>query len=281
MSEQPFIPPPDHDDEAWEQRVRTTARRFQYPPTPNISAAVRQRLAKPTPRWNTRRLRVVWATLLAALVIVLAVPDVRARVLEFIRIGVVNIIFIEPTATLTPTPTPPATRALDPTAAPRPTATRLPDPDALASVLLLPGRATLAAAQERLGSPIPLPAYPADLGAPDRVFVQDFDGPVISLVWLKPGTLDQVRLIMEILPPNMVANKLLSGDSLQTVTVAGQSAAWLSDAHVIAYFAPRSNRFLERLTLPHVLIWRRGDHTLRLEGDLPLTEAVRIAESLR
>lgn len=281
--------------EQWETYVRETAGAFPYPPTPDIAGTMRQRLttesrAPARPRWQ-----LAWAVAIAIIVLagLLAVPRVRAGLLEFLRIGAVRILLSEPTPTAaTPSLTPTTAKSLpllppaDATAAARPTptmarptATPWPSPTPLTSVLDLAGETTLAEAQKRAGFPIRLPTYPPDLGPPDRVFLQDLGGPAaVILVWLEPGSQDQVRLSLYQLGQGVLVEKGMPRIIRET-TVHGQRALWTEGPYLLR--ARNGNYELSRLIEGHVLIWVEDEITYRLETDLLLEEAVRIAESLR
>ncbi|MBI1879869.1 MAG: hypothetical protein HYR94_16885 [Chloroflexi bacterium] len=262
-------------NEQWEAKLRDVARRFPYPATPDLAGAVKAQLAEESklrsglqPGSMSRRL--VWAALIVLLILggLLAVPQVRAALVEYLQIGAVRIFLVEPT--LTPTPPPPGT----------PTVTPPPSPTPIASLLDLAGATTLAEAQARVDFPIPLPTYPADLGPPDWVFVQDMGGPIVILVWAKPDQPDQVRLSLHLVGPGAFVGK---GPpvTLQETTVNGQQAYWTEGPYLLQI--RRGNQVIEdirRLIEGHVLIWTEGDITYRLETELPLEEAVKIAESL-
>lgn len=291
MSERPI--------ERWEAYVQETAGAFPYPPTPDIAGALRKRLAE-EPRRRTPGRRLAWAA--AAVVILaaslLAVPQVRAGLLEVLRIGAVEIRLIEPTAIPIPTPAPsPTATVRPPTATPDtsrtpgltptssatptpvpPTATPSPTPTPLTSVLDLAGETTLAKAQAKVDFPIRLPAYPPDLGAPDRVFLQDLEGSAVILVWLEPEQPDQVRLSLHELGPGAFVSKG-PPPVVEETTVHGQRALWTTGTY---YVKSRGGSYgNKRLIEGHVLIWTEGEITYRLETDLSLEEAVRVAESLR
>lgn len=256
MSEQP-VTPPETPEEVWEKTVRETAREFPYPPTPDIASAVRHRLRRSrSPRPIFRALA---AVLLIAVVVMLVVPEVRAAVLEFIRIGAVQII-----------------RGEEPTPTATPFATRTPSgPMHYASVLGLPGETTLEDAQARLPYVIPLPA---DLGIPDRVFVQEARIPLLTLVWLVTDQPDQVYMSLEILSSEMAATKYDTRGTGQSVQVNGQVGYWMTDAHRVVYYY--DNNEWERDVLANVLIWEIDRLTYRMEIDAPLNQALQTAESI-
>jgi hypothetical protein len=263
-----------NQNEQWEARLQQLARHFPYPPTPDMTSRVRAQLAEGSrrkPGLPPRRL--AWAALVVLLVLagLLAVPQVRAALVEYLQIGAVRIFLIEPTPT--PTPTPLAASSEEKPITPTPTP--------LASLLDLAGETTLAEATEQAGFTIRLPTYPPDLGQPDHVFLQQIGGPVVVLVWLDPAQPEQVRLSLQQLGPGTFAEKGNPGQ-VQETTVNGQRALWAEGPYVLQF--RRGNRVdydFRRLVEGRVLIWAEGDITYRLETDLALPEAVRVAESLR
>jgi hypothetical protein len=73
-----------------EMRVQNVAKAFPYPPTPDIAARLNRRR-----RASTRRYAQVAAILVIALVGIaslMTVPEIRAQVLAFFRIGAVEVI---------------------------------------------------------------------------------------------------------------------------------------------------------------------------------------------
>ena len=265
--------------ERWEEKLRDTARAFPYPPTPDMTGAIRAQLAAeatPSRRSILLRRQVAWAALIVVLILagLLAVPQVRARVVEFLQVGAIRIFLAEPTPTVAPVPVTPQPSATA-------TATPRPSPTPLSSLLDLAGEMTLATAQKRTGFPIRLPAYPADLGPPQRVFFQDIGGPAVILVWLDPNQLERVHLSLHELGPGTYGNK---GEPrlIQETTVKGQPAYWTTGPYILQIRRGNQTDFdIRRLVEGHVLLWVEGEITYRLETELTLEEAVRMAESLR
>jgi hypothetical protein len=142
----------------------------------------------------------------------------------------------------------------------------------------LAGEMTLEGARRTVDYPILLPSYPTDLGQPDRVFVQDADGDMTVLVWVDPQQPDEVLMSLHFLPAGSWAIKKIQPTLIQETTVNGQRAIWAIGPYPIRLY----NGDLEfmRLIDGHVLIWEKGTITYRLETDLPLEEAIKIAESL-
>lgn len=261
MSQLPELRP--NAAENFEQMVFQNAQRLVYPPTPDLAGAVAQRLVHPRrPRWGRpQRLGLAWfLALVLVLVGLLTVPQVRAAILEFIQIGAVRIWLVPPptaTSPLTPVPTATVQRTLLP----------------------LTGATTLARARQRAAWPIPLPIWPADLGEPDQVFWQDIGGDAVVLVWLDPADPSRVRLSLHLLSNAAVVWKKLAPTVVDETTVNGQAAYWTTGPYLL--FVKGKGLDTVRLIEGHALIWTDGLVTYRLETDLSLAEAVRIAESLR
>jgi len=193
-------------------------------------------------------------TLLGAL---LAVPQTRAAIAALLHIGSVTIV-----------PTAPTSGANEPTPLP--------------SILDLAGRTTLADAQLRMPFHIRLPAYPADLGAPQYVFAQDMDGKAVVLVWVDPQHPDHVRMALNELSSDAYVYKI-APQLVQETQVHGQRALWTTGPYLlqIGSVSDQHNALRRLVTASHTLIWTEGSMTYRLECDVSLEEAVRIAESLR
>lgn len=258
---------------AWAQTVARRAVPFAYPPTPDIAAGVARQLAQPSTRHRRVVLRPVWAGLLVLLIILaglLLAPPMRAAILEFLQIGAVRIELAEPTLTAPPSFSTPA---------PKPTAT----PQFLSSWLDLSGAVSLAEARAKLSMPLRLPTYPADLGEPDRVFVQKVggSGSFALLIWLEPGQSEQPRLTLMQMEPNAFVTKGEPEGIAQT-TVHDQRALWTTGPYGLIYRS--SGTQFVRLIDGHVLIWTEqvGEQevTYRLESGLSMAEAVKVAESL-
>jgi hypothetical protein len=255
--------------EFFEKQVRSLAQGLEYPRTPDIAGSVAARLRGG--QW--RRVRGEggrWAWALMVLLILFAslmlIPPARAAILEFIQIGVVRIFRAEPT------PLPPSNQE-SPT-------TVVPTSQPLIPILeQLAGETTLEEAQKEVSYPILLPTYPADLGRPDRVFVQEAEGKMTILVWINPGRPDKIAMSLHLIPPTSWAIDKFDPAEVQETQVDGQRAIWA----VGPYPLRLRNNDLEftRLIAGHVLIWKDDEITYRLETDQSLEEAIQIAESLQ
>jgi hypothetical protein len=266
--------------EQWEAQIEEIAQAFPYPPTPDIAGTVARggRRSSPARRTAVFSKRFAWAAVILLVVLLtglMFIPQVQAALVEFLQLGAVRIFLAEPTPTSTPTATLPL-----PTASPSavPTVTPRPSPTPIASVLDLAGQTTLAEAQAQVDFPIRLPTEPADLGPPDAVFLQDFGGPLLVLVWFEPDQPGQVRLSLHQLGPNTFAGKGAPA-VIQETTVNGERALWMEGPH---FFEMSNGQYaMRRLVEGKVLLWTEGEITYRLETKLPLDEARKIAESLQ
>ncbi|HQV95460.1 MAG TPA: DUF4367 domain-containing protein [Anaerolineales bacterium] len=273
----------------FETQMRSIAQRINYPHTPDIAGRVMSRLRRfpsPTGRGvrgegRSRFISKGWAWSLTLIVVLLfslmLIPPVRAAVLEFIQIGIVRI-FPRPTDT-PPLETP---RTATPQSFAPVTATPyLESSTLLVDLSRLAGEKTLPQAQSLVSSyyPILLPTYPRDVGEPDRVFVQDADGAMTILVWFDPNDPEKVMLSLHIIPEGSWAIRKSEPVTIEETLVNGQRAVWAVGPYPLRY----SNGDIDftRLIDGHVLIWTDGNVTYRLESNLSMEEAIKVAESLQ
>jgi len=249
----------DETTDRWEDRLRAMAGEFPYPPTPDVAQAVRRRLAAGAEGGREPRRRLARVAIVAAVVLVvtgglLAVPQVRAAVLEVLNIGAIRILTGQPT--------------------------NVPDttPVVVPSLADLAGEMSLGEAQAEAGFPVRLPGYPPDLGPPDRVFSQQWGGPVVILVWFDPEQPDRVRLSLHQLGPGTYGEKFQPPVVVET-SVNGRPALWTEGGYLLQLRNGQAE--VRRLVGDHVLIWTEGAVTYRLETDVEMEEAIRIAESVQ
>lgn len=211
-------------------------------------------------RRDTAAHRWKWRAAIAALLLlslIAIVPTTRAALENFVRLGSVRIYTHQPTASGAATPTP------------------------LESVLDLAGETSLSQARRDLPFPIRLPAYPADLGAPQHVYVQNLLGPAVVLVWMDKYHPLQVDLTLQELGSDAIVWKT-PPQIIQQTSVHGHLALWVSGRYNLQYRVGDQVEYQMRsLVNGHTLIWTEGTITYRLETRQSLPEAIQIAESLR
>ena len=210
------------------------------------------------PARSRRRLAIAFAAVVAALAGATAVPAVAGW------LGVPGIVVKQVQG---PVPVPPVT----------------PAPLALGRPMTLDG------ASAEVGFTVLLPAR---MGAPDETFVADVAGtPVVSLVYRpRPGlpatgTTGVGALLSELRAPvdeeATLAKNVGPDTVVETVTVAGERGLWIEGIHDVRYAMPDGDIGVDSLRLAdRVLLWQRGDVTLRLETALDRDSAVRLAETV-
>jgi hypothetical protein len=269
-----------------ERALADLAAALEFPPTPDLAATVTARLdeapapapAPPTPadrarRWlaglaGWRRLAAAGlAVVLLAAAVLVASPGTREAVAR--RLGLRGI-------------------GVELGGPPPPTVTTTPGGRL---ELGLGDRVTLEEARRRVDWPVLVPA--AGLGRPDAVYVNEAvpSGGRVDLVYrARPGLpaspfTDVGLLITEFQgkPTPEFLKKVTAMGVVEQVTVGGEPGYWFSgEPHFFTYQDAAGALREEQTRLAgNTLIWQRGDLTLRLEGELPKEEAIRIAESMR
>ena len=257
-----------------ERMLTQLGRELDYPPTPDLTAAVASRLRrveKPSPRRRPRLfppaglrralvLALVGLLVLAGTVLA-AVPGARDAVLEFFGLQGAT---VERTATL---PTPPAQRSLD-----------------------LGRRTTLERARERLAFE---PLVPTLLGDPDFVYLGEaVQGGELSLAYRPGPDLPRARttrlglLVSEFrgdIHPDLVGKLAGPATRIESLTIDGRPAIWIEGAqHFFFYRDPNGNVVEDELRLAqNVLLLQRGPVLVRFEGAFDREHAVAMARSLR
>jgi hypothetical protein len=263
--------------EQLETRLRQLGADTRYPQTPDIAAQVMRQLVPPRRTVPVRR-ALSWAVaaLLIAFAALLAVPPARAAVLEFIQVGIVRI-FGPPAGDLPENQGPPSTAT--PAAGASSVATVPPTGLDLPTFLKqVAGATSLDAAAEVVDFPIFTPTYPEDIGEPDWVFLQDAHGDLLVLIWM--DSLGQtVEMSLHVIEAGSWAIDKMDPQRVEETRVNGQRAIWAEGEYPL--LLRRGDIEFVRLVEGHVLIWEAGNLTYRLESDLTLEEAVKVAESLQ
>jgi hypothetical protein len=266
-----------------EQALADLAAALEFPPTPDLAAAVGARLDEAPARAPARARRRPWliglsgwrrlavaglvAVLLAAAVLV-ASPGTREAVAR--RLGLRGV-GVELGGPPPPTVTTRPGERLD---------------------LGLGERVTLEEARRRVGFPVLVPGA-AGFRQPAAVFVNENvpPGGRVDLVYrARPGLpaspfTDAGLLVTEFRgqPSPLFLKKMAVAGMVEEVTVGGEPGYWFSgEPHFFTYEDAGGNVREERTRLAgNTLVWQRGDLTLRLEGEITKAEAIRIAESMR
>jgi len=266
-----------------EQTLADLAAALEFPPTPDLAAAVGARLDEAPAGAPARARRRGWpiglsgwrrlavaglvAVLLAAAVLV-ASPGTREAVAR--RLGLRGV-GVELGGPPPPTVTTRPGERLD---------------------LGLGGRVTLEEARRRVGFPVLVPGA-AGFRRPAAVFVDEDEPPGgrVDLVYrARPGLpaspfTDAGLLVTEFQgqPSPLFLKKVAVAGMVEEVTVGGEPGYWFSgEPHFFTYQDARGAVREERTRLAgNTLIWQRGDLTLRLEGEITEQEALAIAESMR
>lgn len=248
---------------------------LDWPPTPDLAAAARARLAVEPARRPRRRLApalrlprlapamaIALAVLVALGAVLAASPDVRATLGRLLGIGAVRIERVD----------------------------RLPDV-APARELHLGRRTTLADAGRAARLPV---ATIRALGAPDAVYFSDrVAGGAISLVYvaragLPASTAGTGALLSELRgDPISFVKKLLTGTTrLDSVDIAGEPGFWIQGRHTVALLDAEGRPVEQRPRLAgNTLVWLHrlpggSPLTYRLETALDKAAALRLARSV-
>lgn len=264
-------------DQELDRALTELGTHLAFPPNPDLANAVRRHVtALPRPpvapihRFPIRRALVAATIVILALIAALILADgFRSTVADLFGVRGVRITIDknEPTATTL------ATQSATP----------------IGPNLLLGQRVSLDEAQQLVDVPI---GIPADLGNPDEVYLRRLsDGTrMISLLYHpRPGLPETAEtgagaLIMQFAtrqPVTYLGKQIAEGNQLSFVDVRGQDAIWIEGAHTLALLTDPSRGCCDDngRAAGNVLLWERGNQTLRFESALTRDEAVAIAES--
>jgi hypothetical protein len=244
-------------DQGPDDALRDLGEHLRVPTPPSgtsLAAAVLSRLDDPPPRHRralVARLVAAAVALLAALGAAMAAsPEVRAAVLEFLRVGGVE---------LEQGPPPPL---------------RTTDPDAA-----LPAERTVPLDRARAAAEFPV-AVPERLGEPDSVLLAGGDPPrVVSLRYIGA---DETRIDQFDGELGPVFGKFAGAPDVVPTTVHGHRGIWVPRPHLVLYL-DRDGRLVEEAArlAGTTLIWEADGVTYRIEGTLTRRQALEIAESMR
>jgi len=234
-------------------------RSLEFPPTPDIAARVRERIAaEPAQRphvtlFPARRALVVALAVIAVSVgALMAVPGTRAAILEFFGLRGVAIERVETLPTV-----------------PKQTELNLGSPMSIEEVEALVDFELV---------------VPERLGEPDEVYYLDFPpGGMVSFVW---GSAENPRALFtqfRATVTDIIFKKAAAETMIEPVTIAGRQGYFLSGAPHVFNYLDANGEFREDTVrlVGNVLLWEHGPLTLRLEADVTKAEALHIARSTR
>jgi len=222
-------------DDLFEKRIADIAKHFPYPPIP---------LKKTQTQFAFSRalIRPVATVLLIVGFIAVAVPDIRAAILEYFQIGNV-MIYLD---------------GLDPAGEPL----RLDD---------VAGETDIETAQAMLKFEMLVPDE-----RPDRVFVQNEQ--MVILVWTDGENIEKALYQNRGFDWGTLKGAV---SNIVPTEVAGHYAVWLDTPHPVQFvYKDTVQDELTYFVYQNVLIWDAGNVTYRLESTLTMEEAVQYAESL-
>ena len=232
-------------------QLRALAAEIEFPDGPELAAAVRAEVERPR-RSRRRGVAADLALLVVVLAGVLAVPSARTAIERWLGIGGVRFEFVD----------------------------KLPErrivgtPDLGTTI-------SLRDAQDR--APFRIVVPPGDIGRYTLYVHEPPRGGVVSFVY--GGTKTRARMILSELEGDYrpYILKTISNTNVVTETeVNGRPALWLVGAHYVEFADATGHFGFEPARLAgRVLLWERGGVTYRLEGDLTLDQARKIAESIR
>jgi hypothetical protein len=225
-----------------ETALRALGRDVAFPPTPDVASAIRGRLERPR-FWRRPVAIAIAVVLVAAIAAVLAVPQSRSAILDWLGLRNVSVVRVEKL------PSVPAQGRLD-----------------------LGRRVTLVEAKRRA------PWLLLPDSDPNSFWLNEsLPGGKVSLLW---GTPSHVRLLLTEFTGRTYIEKVIDGDTQVERVKVGNAGVWFHGPHVVM-FRDRDGRFREshaRLA-QNTLVWQVGGVTLRLEGALTKDKALRIART--
>jgi hypothetical protein len=251
-----------------ERALRELGPRYPYPPTPDLAVAVRRRIVA-RPLAPVRRLS-LWRdprrlALAAAVVLVLAGaaalinPTSRDAIAHFFHVRGVIVTRVSPLPSLSPV-----------------------------TPLTLGRRTTMADAQSAVTFTI---GVPADLGAPDAVYVDgDVPGGEVALAYTPRPGIPLVKqtglgaLVTEFrgdLIPGFLTKEVGPSTTLEETSVNGDPGWWIAgESHLVFVQIGGSDEQVQLRMAANTLIWEHGGVTYRIESGLSKADAFRIAAGL-
>jgi len=233
-----------------EQALLAVGRNLDVPATPDLTGSVRRRLAEGRRPWFSRRLLVVALAVLAVAVsAVLAVPQARSTIRDWLGIGNVTIRYVED----------------------------LPPVEQATGDLGLGERMSLEEARERAGFRVRVPTVDG-LDDP-KVYYNDVSSQVAFLYVSE----ERPKLLITQADARGAIEKLVNLNVTErelVVVEPGYAGVWLfGEKHAIFY--PSTDHEEPFRLVGNALVFENDGVTLRIEAEISKAEALRIARSLR
>jgi hypothetical protein len=224
---------------------------LDYPETPDLAGTVRRRLAEGRPERSWRRpLIVALAVVAVAVGAVLAVPQARSEILDWLGIGAVNIRHVE----------------------------GLPEVELATGDLGVGEKVSLEDARGRVDFPVRFPTL-RRYADPDVYYGEPLPGGQVAFVY---GSPDKPQLLITQVAALGALEKLIgSATRVEMVSTDDAQGVWIEgERHVLFY--PGASREEPFRLVGNTLVLERADGvTVRIEADISKEEALRIARSMR
>ena len=242
----------DEMNSSFEKQVQQWVSAFEYPPTPDIAGGVRPLLTKSAPQKGQPNRRLAWVVALLLLAAsLLAVPSVRAALVEVLRAGGITIFVGEEAAV-----------------------------DEIPPLLSeqLPAFTEPITLDEAVAR-FPDVQLPTELPLPDDVLLHEVERGDTAVIFLWRDEADPQQIALSLYQINVAQYAYKGAERLADTEVNGNRAFWIEGSH---YFYLQQGNWQEWAFLAgSTLVWWDGAVTFRLEGAASLADALRIAESLQ
>jgi hypothetical protein len=266
-----------------ERSLGELADRLEVPGGEWFVADVLRRIDEPVACTANRRAgRLAVAVAVVAAVALVALPGPRRAIARWLGFDSVR---IEPGEITVPTPVPTSTSTVPAISLPSTTAAST--TTAPLSELGLGAPVSIDVAMSATGLADPTPAL---LGDPQSVHVvQPPDSGQIVLVYAPSPLLPESGVtgagaLVSVLPAHIEEGffqKTLGDSTVQSVDVGGAPGYWIEGSpHQLVFDFDNEFLFDPLRLATNTLLWQRGDHVYRLEANVTLETALRIAESV-
>jgi hypothetical protein len=227
-------------------------RELDYPDSPDLTGAVRRRLAEGRRPMSWRRpLVVALAAVAVGVGAVLAVPQARSAIADWLGIGAVTIRHVED----------------------------LPPVELATGDLGVGEQVSLGEARSRVRFQVRVPTLEG-LRDPVVYYAEPLPTGQVSFVY---GSPEKPQLLITQVAALGAYEKLVNseGTTIEQVTVEGAPGVWIEGEHHVLFY-PGADREEPFRLVGNTLVFERADGvTVRIEADISKEEALRIGRSMR